>query len=472
MSKLKSLMEKFKPRRNFSCSYGTVEVDGVLVRVAKEDEDSWRVHIDAETGKKYFMIAAEDTLQDPAIIRSARVSTGRDSKEVDEKAEGMIQSLWREKHTSPSDGGVIFRLRFEVPIAYAQPLFRLFASFNEFSGRYSEIDGAYYTPPNLSASAMKEFQDAEEEARGTYKKLLELGVAREMARFAHLYRFFTKFYMTISLRHIMEFLNWTNVNTRHTRTEFGEIKNVFREIIKNWTPWAFEAFEKEPCPVDFNWVDERLRKNKRTLGELPSERTAKVLDQGLIRIMESYGNQDLIISCLDDFPNPSRALGHGGMTFLIKMPIFVFRQWVRHRYGAITELGLDFDTIVERNSFYLPKRFRKQLGKAMSYQYVDMDDAENETAQKIFLEHKEAARKRYERLRRMGVTGAVAALILPYDFYVFTVWTAPIESLVNFMHLRTDVHAQWEIRQYADLIGAMVRDHFPDIIELYNQGKV
>src|SRR3990167_972647 len=216
----KSFIEKFKPHRSFACSYGTVEVDGVLVRVAKENDDSWRIHIDPETGKKYFMIAAEDALQDQAIIRSARVSTGRDSKEVDEKAEGLIQALWREKHLTPFEGGAVFRLRFEVPIAYAQPLFQLFASFNEFSGRYSEIDGTYYTPSNLSASALKEFQDAEEEAHGAYKKLLELGVAREMARFAHLYRFYTKFYMTISLRHIMEFLNWTNVNTKHTKTEF------------------------------------------------------------------------------------------------------------------------------------------------------------------------------------------------------------------------------------------------------------
>ena len=472
MSKLAGLIEKFKPHRSFACSYGTVEVDGVLVRVAKENDDSWRIHIDPETGKKYFMIAAEDALQDPAIIRSARVSTGRDSKEVDEKAEGLIQALWREKHLTPFEGGAVFRLRFEVPIAYAQPLFQLFASFNEFSGRYSEIDGTYYTPSNLSASALKEFQDAEEEAHGAYKKLLELGVAREMARFAHLYRFYTKFYMTISLRHIMEFLNWTNVNTRHTKTEFWEIKNVFREIIKNWTPWAFEAFEKEPHPVDFGWVNERLRKNKRLLSELPSERTVRVLNKGLIRLLGSYGNQDLMISCLDHFPNPSKALGHGGMSFLIKMPIFVFRQWVRHRYGAMTELSLDYDTIVERNSFYLPKHFRKQLGKSMSYQYVDMDDKENEIAKANLTEHKDACRERYLRLRKMGVSAEIAAMILPYSFYMYVVWTAPVESLINFIHLRTDMRAQWEIRQYADLIGVMVRDHFPDIAELCNEGKI
>ncbi len=471
MGNLDNLIEKFKPQRAFSCSYGRVEVDGVLVRVAKEGEESWRLFSD-ETGRKYYAIAVEDLLQDPAIIRSARVSTDRDSKEVDEKAVGLIQALWREKHLTPSEGGVVFRLRFEVPISYAQPLFRLFASFNEFSGRYSVIDGEYYTPLNLSAAAFQEFQQAEEEARSTYKKLLELGVAREMARFAHLYRFYTKFYMTISLRHILEFLSWTNVHTRHIKTEFWEIQNVFREIIQCWTPWAFEAFEGTANSINFSWINEQLKKNKKSLVELPSERTVKILDHGLIRIMDSFGNQDLITSCLNDFPNPLRALGHGGMTFLIKMPIFVFRQWVRHRNGAMTELKSDYDIMVERDSFYLPERFRKQTGKAMSYQYADMDDGENETVKKIFVEHKEIARRRYERLRHLGISGEVAAMILPYNFYVFTVWTASLESLINFIHLRTDIHAQFEIRQYAKIIADMVRDHFPDIAKLYNEGKI
>lgn len=472
MGKLDALTEKFQPRRTFPFSYGQVEVDGVLVRVAGENEDSWRIHVDPQTGKKYFLIAVEDTLQDPAIIRSARVSTGRDSKEVDEKAEGLIQSLWREKHLTPFEGGAVFRLRFEVPITYAQPLFRLFASFNEFSGRYSVIDGKYYTPNNLSAPVLKEFDKAEEEAQAVYKKLLDIGVAKEMARLAHLYRFYTKFYMTISLRHIMEFLSWTNVNTRHTQTEFWEIRGVFKEIVQTWAPWAFEAFEKFPRQIDFGWVREQLKNNKRFVGGLPSERTVRVLNKGLIRILDSYGSQDLMFSCLDDFPNPLKALGHGAMTFLIKMPIFVFRQWVRHRYGTMTELNINFDNLVMADSFYAPRRFRIQAGKSMSYRYVDMEDKENEIAKAHLAEHRESCKDRYARLRKMRVPEEIAAMVLPYSFYMYVVWTAPVESLINFLHLRTDEHAQWEIRQYADLIGGMFRDHFPDVVELYNEGKI
>lgn len=471
MGKLDNLTEKFKPQRAFSCSYGQVEVDGIMIRVAGEGEDGWRLFND-EKGRKYYAIAAEDILQDPAIIRSARVSTGRDSKDVDEKAEGLIQSLWRDKHMTPFEGGVIFRLRFEVPVVYAQPLFRLFASFNEFSGRYSVIDGKYHTPTNLSDPMFKEFEKAEEEARAVYSRLLELGVAKEMARLSHLYRFDTKFYMTISLRHIMEFLSLTNIETKHTQTEFWEIRNVFEKIIQTWTPWAFEAFKNSPRPIDFKWVRGKLRNSKRILTQLPSERTVRALNKGFIKLIDSYGNQDLMILCLEDFPNPLKAFGHGAMTFLIKMPIFVFRQWVRHRYGTITELTPDFDRLVAEDSFYAPERFRAQAGKSMSYQYIDVDNKENEIAKAHLAEHREACKERYKMLRKMKMPAEMAAMILPYSFYVSVVWTVSVESLVNFLHLRKDMHAQWEIRQYADLIGGMFRDHFPDITELYNEGKI
>lgn len=471
MDKLDNLIEKFKPQRAFYCSYGRVEVDGIMVRVAEEGGDGWRLFND-ESGKKYYAIAVEDMLQDPAIIRSARVSTGRDSKDVDEKAERLIQSLWRDRHMTPFEGGVIFRLRFDVPIAYAQPLFRLFASFNEFSGRYSVIDGKYYTPTNLSAPMFKEFEKAEEEAQAVYKRLLELGVAKEMARLAHLYRFHTKFYMTISLRHIMEFLSLANVETKHTQTEFWEIRNTFEQIIQTWTPWAFEAFKNSPRLIDFKWVRGKLRNSKRLLTQLPSERTVRALNKGFIKLFNSYGNQDLMILCLDDFPNPSKAFGHGAMTFLIKMPIFVFRQWVRHRHGTITELTPDFDSLVEEDSFYVPDRFRAQAGKSMAYQYIDMENKENEIVKAHLAEQREACKERYKRLRKMKMPAEMAAMILPYSFYVSVIWTVSVEGLINFLHLRKDMHAQWEIRQYADLIGGMFRDHFPEIVELYNEGKI
>ena len=217
MGKLDNLARSFKPKRRFSCSHTTIEVDGVFVRVpSEEDKDSWvPVKIEGESESvTHYTIKVEDLLQDPAVIRSARVSTGRDSLAVDEKAQGMMNYLWRDYHVTPYESGVVVRLKVETPIPYADPLLKLFASFNEFSGRYSNIDTGFYMPSNISTEAKEEFGDSAEESGLLYKELLDFGLAKEMARLCLAYRYYTKFYMTVSLRHIMEFLTITGLTNR------------------------------------------------------------------------------------------------------------------------------------------------------------------------------------------------------------------------------------------------------------------
>src|SRR3972149_1390708 len=176
---LEELKSRFNPRRTYEdAARGiTIEVDGVFVRV---DEA-----LAAQKGRESFEIPTEDLLQDPSIIRSARVSTGRDTKAVDEKAAGLIGSLYEGSHETPLEGGVVFRLKVTTPICYAQPFFQLRYSHNEFSGRYSVIDGDFYTPvcAQKNPEILRVFQEAEADSRNIYKKLLEAGGAREEGRF-------------------------------------------------------------------------------------------------------------------------------------------------------------------------------------------------------------------------------------------------------------------------------------------------
>lgn len=472
MGNLDDLVKQFKPKRTFSCSHSKIEVDGVFVRVAGEDEnDSWMpMQMPSNGGPPtHYGIKTEDLLQDPAVIRSARVSTGRDTKEVDEKAQGMMNFLWRDFHVTPYESGVVMRLRVETPIPYADPLLKIFASFNEFSGRYSDIDTGCYTPRGLSDEAQEQFDLNASESEELYKELRGMGLAREMARLCMPYRYYTKLYMTISLRHILDFLRLGNLPHRHTKTEFWEIRNVFEDIIKHWTPWAYEALKNHPHTMDFGWLREFLKIHSKRVVRLPYLNEKRVLDQGLVRLLDVKGDRDLMFTCLDDFPNPLRGFGHGSMTMLAHVPIHVLRQWVRHRYGAFTSLGINYDVVVEQDLFFISNTYRRQKGKAGSYVYEDMTPEENVTIKTKMLQNKNRQLKRYRLLRAIGVPQEVAMMVLPTCFYNWVVVTKPLESLFNFTSLRMDSHAQKETREYANAVWELFSGAYPDIAELFSE---
>lgn len=471
MGNLDYLKANFIPQRTFKCSHSTIEVDGVLVRVSEDDDSSsWNpVYEKGDVIASHYKIALEDMLQDPAVIRSARVSTGRDSLAVDGKAQGMMNFLWRDNHVTPYESGVVFRFRIETPISFADPLFRLFASFNEFSGRYSNIDTGFYTPQGLSPEAQEQFDLNAQESQELYQELLSLGVAKEMARLCMPYRYYTKLYMTISLRHIMEFLRICNLPNRHVHNEFWEIRTVFENILKCWTPWAYRALQDHPKTQDFSWLPEFLKGRSRQVIQLPYLSERRVLDRGLVRLLDAHGSQELMFTCMDDFPNPLRGFGHGSITLLAHIPIHVLRQWVRHRYGTFTHLSMDYDVTVEKDLFFIPAVFRKQHGKAGSYTYIDMEGDENNTIRLKLQMHKDRQRGRYRHVRALGISPEMARFLLPTCFYEWAIVTKPLESVFNFTSLRTDSHAQREIRDYADAVWNLFSGVYPDVAELFSE---
>lgn len=453
MDRLAELKKSFNPKRKYSDNNGTtIEVDGVFVRV---DES-----LEQQRGAEVYSINAEDLLQDPPVIRSARVSTGRDSKEVDEKAKGMIGALYSGRHETPFEGGAVFRLRVETPICFAQPFFQLPYSHNEFSGRYSIIDGDFYTPKNISSLALFYYQENEQKCQRVYKELLDMGVAREQARFALPFRFFTKFYWTVSLRHLLEVLS-LEANNLTTPGFWGIRDNILKKIVQDWTPWAYEKAEETKRCVQTKWADSD------DTGALIATRKERSLKQfknevGSVDLLNISGDDALMMLGVKTQPNPRRGFGHASMTFLMEVPIFVHRQWVRHRYGSWSELPVNFCEVVNNRNFYIPHRFRKQVGKAMSYVYEDMNDEENDLVRKKLDLLIEDSCNQFEVVRGCGYEPFQAAQNLVYTFRIPVMWTVNIESLMNFFSLRCDTHAQWEIRQFANVIYEWFKEYFPD----------
>ncbi|MGC9603440.1 MAG: FAD-dependent thymidylate synthase [Minisyncoccia bacterium] len=463
---LDDLKTRFNPRRSYQNHHTTIEVDGVFVRF---DEDEW------EFSGGNVTIPLEDFLQDPSIVRSARVSTGRETKEVGEKGVGLIGALYRDRHETPFEGSVMFRLKVTTPICDAQSYFQLHYVHNEFSGRYSIIDGDFYTPKAIEENPIfaSIWKESGEESHLVYKALLEEhSVAREQARLALLYRFYTKFYWTVSLRHILELLSLErNVLAPD---EFWEVRDeLLAQMVKDWVPWAYENTVKYPREIKTAWhkdvwsekvgsvssfVDESLEGSHSPLFEGP---LVKVGNVGEMHLVGHNGFEQYLRAAVQTKPNPRRGFGHASMTFLLHVPIFVHRQWVRHRYGVWSELPVDFDGIVREKDFYIPDRFRKQVGKPMAYTFEDTNDDENRAVQLLFRDFLRKRLEIYQTSRQLGVAPELAAQNLPYTFRIHVLWTVNLESLMNFFSLRCDEHAQWEIRQFANEIYRIFKKLYP-----------
>ena len=213
-----------------------------------------------------------------------------------------------------------------------------------------------------------------------------------------------------------------------------------------------------------------------------------VLDHGIIRLIDYMGTEKTIADCArmstslnggdvavrdpDGFPDAIderdvkllRLLtdsGHGTpfehvvFRWYFRAPLFVMRQWMRHRMGTFSEFSMRYrphcnvtDTL---GAYYTPK----DMPEAAMEAYKAEMDAMNGSFR--FLESRigddVSGRRRRELLR----------CILPVAIYSEAIWTVNLRSLMNFMRLRSTEHAQVEIREYTDAIRLILAPLFPHI---------
>jgi thymidylate synthase (FAD) len=167
---------------------------------------------------------------DLAVVNAARVSLNAHSQEMTERDEGLIRFLMRNRHGSPFEHGY-FRFLVKAPLAVVREHHRHRAghSYNEWSGRYSKMEPEFYVPSNVRTQVGKpgaytfepvddetrlETQDALErtgrEAFDTYERLLERGVAKEVARLVLPLSTYTKYYWSCNPRSLMHFCSLRN----------------------------------------------------------------------------------------------------------------------------------------------------------------------------------------------------------------------------------------------------------------------
>jgi thymidylate synthase (FAD) len=149
---------------------------------------------------------------------------------------------------------------------------------------------------------------------------------------------------------------------------------------------------------------------------------------------------------------------HCAFQFHIKCPIFVARQWMRHRICSYNEVSARYTEV--KDEFYLPQEFRIQdaHNKQGSLSGGNLDNA---ALLKIYNDSIEASYKAYQRLLSAGVAREMARGILPVSQYTQFYWTVNARSLMNFIRLRADAHAQYEIRAYAESISVIFKEKMP-----------
>src|SRR3954449_2382667 len=152
---------------------------------------------------------------------------------------------------------------------------------------------------------------------------------------------------------------------------------------------------------------------------------------------------------------------HNAFRFHIRTPIFVAREWFRHRVGSFNEFSMRYARATDE--FYVPaaKDVRSQVGKPGAYTFEPVDDELAEQTREELRAVYEAAFATYERLVEQGVAREVARAVLPVGAYTEFYWTVNARSLMNFVSLRASETAQREIRRYAEAVEHFLEQQMP-----------
>src|SRR6476620_5491984 len=152
---------------------------------------------------------------------------------------------------------------------------------------------------------------------------------------------------------------------------------------------------------------------------------------------------------------------HNSFRFHIRCPIFVAREWMRHRVRAFNEFSMRYAKATD--DFYVPEPedVRTQVGKPGSYSFESVSPELAETTRDELRAVYDAAYETYEKLVELGVARELARCVLPVGAYTEFYWTVNARALMNFLSLRAAETAQREIRRYAEACEVFLAERMP-----------
>jgi thymidylate synthase (FAD) len=218
-----------------------------------------------------------------------------------------------------------------------------------------------------------------------------------------------------------------------------------------------------------------------------SQKTTRILDHGYIGLIDVWGSDERIIESARMSTNKGfqgwdldqRLLTYlyehqhmtpfemCGLTVEVQAPIFVFREWHRHRTQSYNELSARYTELPDL--FYVPEdaRIQKQSKKNKQGSEEQFDELDTIFIRWDIQDCYKNCRKVYEELLAKGVAREIARLVIPVAQYSRMRASANLRNWLAFLTLRMDPAAQWEIRQYANAVGEIIKQAFPRVWSLY-----
>ncbi len=207
-----------------------------------------------------------------------------------------------------------------------------------------------------------------------------------------------------------------------------------------------------------------------------------VLDEGYVALLDVMGSDECIVDAARISydrrgKTEDRALLRylmrnrhtspfemGEMKFEVKMPIFVARQWVRHRTCSMNEMSARYTELPEE--MFIPETVEMQSvdNKQGREEGSGLD---NGVLRDIIYRANILAYSQYRILLKAGVTREIARGVLPLNIYTKFVWKMDLHNLMHFLKLRLHPHAQQEIRVYAEIMEKLVETCFPITYEAF-----
>lgn len=155
---------------------------------------------------------------------------------------------------------------------------------------------------------------------------------------------------------------------------------------------------------------------------------------------------------------------HNQLSFRVKAPIYVQRQWFRHRMNSYNEISYRY--VKSALEFYIPNTWRLQDTKNKQSSYGSIEDDNIKEHYKNSLKEISQA---YEKLLELGVCREQARGVLPLCTYTEFIFTCNLHSLMHFIKLRTHAGAQYEIKVYAQAMLKFAKNYFPVSIQAFQE---
>jgi thymidylate synthase (FAD) len=234
-------------------------------------------------------------------------------------------------------------------------------------------------------------------------------------------------------------------------------------------------------------------------------KTLPALDHGFVRLIDYMGDDSAIVQAArvsygkgtkqlsQDKALINYLMRHRHTTpfemcdikFHIKLPIFVARQWIRHRTASVNEYSARYSIL--GNEFYIPAKCNLAAQSKTNKQGRDSAAIPEFVADRVLSILKEDAIRVYQNYTAMmnqdengniidedniGITRELARINLTLNYYTEWYWKINLHNLLHFLALRSDPHAQYEIRVYADLMLDIVKAWVPFVYEAFEEYRL